>query len=238
MHSSAKNYAGLYILQDSVLAALAGHFGMFHLTGGTALGRFYLGHRNSEDLDLFANQDIGFAKTAGHVRAILKKQFDISDDKIILYPDFIRIWIPGVPELKVEMVNDVAERWGAPALAGTTPVDTVGNILANKLTALVSRDEPKDVFDIVSIASAYKFNWGEVFTFALRKAIITEPDVVMRLASFPVGLLDAKEWLKEPLDLPAFREKLSRVSDDFLLAKDNSLGAGKIPIEEARPKIN
>jgi hypothetical protein len=29
----------------------------FYLTGGTALGRYYLGHRYSEDLDFFVNAD-------------------------------------------------------------------------------------------------------------------------------------------------------------------------------------
>jgi hypothetical protein len=32
-----------------------------------------------------------------------------------------------------------------------------------------------------------------------------------------------------------FKEKLDRIADDFLLAKDNSLGAGKTPIENAKP---
>jgi hypothetical protein len=236
MSSSAKNYSELYNLQDKVLTALAGHFGPFHLTGGTALGRFYLDHRYSEDLDFFTNQNPGFTKGAGFLRSILREKFNTSDDKVILYPDYIRIWVPGQEDLKIEMVNDVAERWGLPILAGTTPVDTVGNILANKLTALLSRDEPKDVFDIVSIASNFSFNWGDVFVYALRKAIIAEPDVLMRLTTFPVEWLPEQRWLKHPADLPSFKEKLDRIADDFLLAKDNSLGTGKTPIEEAKPK--
>lgn len=235
MSSSAKNYSELYILQDKVLTTLTGHFGKFHLTGGTALGRFYLNHRNSEDLDLFINQDLAFTVDAMHIRTILKDRFSTSDDKIILYPDFIRIWIPGSEDLKIEMVNDVAERWGAPILAGNVPVDTVCNILANKLTALLSRDEPKDVFDIVSISLNYSFSWDEVFVYALRKAIISEPDVLMRLRSFPIELIEGKEWLKNPVDLSSFKENIEQIGDDFFLAKDNSLGVGRTPIEEAMP---
>ena len=236
MLSSAKNYNALYKLQDKVLAALSGHLGIFHLTGGTALGRFYLNHRYSEDLDLFTNQHPGFTQSATKVRSILKKQFNTSDDKVILYPDYIRIWIPGKAELKIEMVNDVAARWGTPILAGTTPVDTVGNILANKITAILSRDEPKDVFDLVSIASNYSFNWGEVFVYAMQKAIIAEADVMMRITTFPVELVEGKDWLKSPVNLPSFKEKLERIANDFLLAGDNSLGAGKTPIEMAKPR--
>jgi len=235
MPSSEKNYNELYKLQDKVLEAFSGQFGIFHLTGGTALGRFYLDHRNSQDLDLFANQDPGFTKAAGELRNILYDKFKASDDKVVLYPDFIRVWVPGKEELKVEMVNDVAERWGSPIMAGTTPVDTVGNILANKITAVVGRDEPKDVFDLVTIASNFSFSWDGVFVYALRKAIISEADVLMRIRTFPVELLEGKDWLKSPVNLPAFKEKLDRIADDFLLAKENSLGAGKMPIEDAKP---
>ncbi|MBN1199016.1 MAG: nucleotidyl transferase AbiEii/AbiGii toxin family protein, partial [Bacteroidales bacterium] len=209
--------------------------GVFHLTGGTALGRFYLHHRYSEDLDLFTNKNPEYISSVGQIREILRNQFHASDEKVILYQDFVRVWIPGKEELKVEMVNDVAERWGAPLLAGYIPIDTVGNILANKLTTLVSRDEPKDVFDIVTISSFYSFNWSNVFVYALRKAIIAEPDVAMRLTTFPVELLEGKDWLMNPVDSNDFKQKLNIVSHDFLFGNDNSLGVGKTPVEEAVP---
>jgi len=235
MSSSKKNWKELYSLQDKALDALAGHFGKFHLTGGTALGRFYLGHRYSEDLDLFVNRDPDFKKYVATVRSALSRNFILSEDKIILYDDFVRLWIPGLEELKIEMVNDVEERWGEPVMAGNIPVDTVCNILANKITALLSRDEPKDVFDIVTISQNYSFHWPDVFVYALRKAIIAEQDVVMRLSTFPVELLEGKIWLRDPADPEVFREHLRRVADDFLLARENSLGKGKIRIEDAAP---
>lgn len=236
MSSSGKRYIDLYLLQDKVLEALSGHFGAFHLTGGTALGRFYLHHRYSEDLDLFTNKNPEYIASANQIREILRNQFHASDEKVILYQDFVRVWLPGTEELKVEIVNDVAERWGTPLLASDIPVDTVGNILANKLTALVGRDEPKDVFDIVSISENYSFNWSNVFVYALRKAIIAEPDVAMRFTTFPVELLTGKEWLMTPVNSANFKEKLYTLSHDFLFGNDNSLGKGKVPIEKATPE--
>lgn len=199
------------------------------------MGRFYLDHRYSEDLDLFVNRSPDFATSVGSIRDVLIKKFNIPIDKIALYPDFVRVWVPGIEDLKIEMVNDVVYRWGSPKFAGTIPVDTVGNILANKLTAIVSRDEPKDVFDIITIAMNFSFNWDEVFGHTLQKAIISEQDILMRINTFPVELFEGKDWLKSPVDLPDFQEKLNRISDDFLLAKDNSLGTGKVPIGEAKP---
>jgi hypothetical protein len=175
-------------------------------------------------------------QAANRVRKKLKKEFNTSDDKILLSDDFIRIWIPGKQELKIELVNDVAERWGNPVFAGTTPVDTVGNILANKLTAIVGRDEPKDIFDIVGIANSFSFNWGDVFVYVLQKAIVSEVDVLMRITSFPVELMERQDWLKNTVNLDSFKEKLNRIAADFLLASDNSLGVGKTPITDAVPK--
>ena len=235
MSSSGKKYNDLYRLQDKVLEALSGNFGVFHLTGGTALGRFYLHHRYSEDLDLFTNKNLEYHGSVGQIREILRNQFQASDEKVILYQDYVRVWIPGKEELKIEMVNDVEERWGVPVLAGYVPIDTVGNILANKLTALVSRDEPKDVVDIVAISSNFAFNWAEVFTYALRKALLAEPDISMRLTSFPVELLEGQDWLMKPVDSNDFKQKLDTISHDFLFGNDNSLGVGKTPIEEAMP---
>lgn len=45
-------------LQEDVLAAFFERAPGFFLTGGAALARFYLRHRETEDLDLFATPDI------------------------------------------------------------------------------------------------------------------------------------------------------------------------------------
>lgn len=45
------NYKTLYSLQTKVLQLFKTLNGPFYLSGGTALGRFYLNHRYSADLD-------------------------------------------------------------------------------------------------------------------------------------------------------------------------------------------
>jgi predicted nucleotidyltransferase component of viral defense system len=50
----------LYPLQDSVLNTLSKLKIDFYLTGGTALGRHYLKHRYSDDLDFFLNRALDF----------------------------------------------------------------------------------------------------------------------------------------------------------------------------------
>lgn len=137
--------------------------------------------------------------------------------------------------MKLEFVNDTGEHWEPVLFYNEIPLDNPGNILANKLGAMLNRDEAKDVFDIVSIAESYSFTWSTIYQQAVKKQLMNEPDILMRLTTFPVEWLPEQRWLKYPVDLPAFKEKLERISDDFLLAKENSLGAGKIRIEEAKP---
>jgi hypothetical protein len=235
MNLSGKNYAGIYKLQDKVLKIFAGAFSPFYLTGGTALGRFYLNHRYSDDLDFFVNQDTRYAEQTSKMIKILRTNFRISEEKLITFDDYTRVWISDDSELKVEFVNDVAERWQDPVFVGSVPVDSVSNILANKITALISRDEPKDVFDIVMISLNYSFSWDEVFTYALKKSLIAEPDVLMRLNDFPVELLCDQEWMLKPFDSGTFKIAMDRIADDFLLAGENSLGQVKISLTQAKP---
>ncbi len=52
------DYAALYRLQDEVLAELVTLGTGFYLGGGTALSRFYLQHRYSDDLDFFSHDAV------------------------------------------------------------------------------------------------------------------------------------------------------------------------------------
>ena len=49
-----------YPFMDKILSLLWAADAPFYLTGGTALGRHYLHHRYSDDLDLFVNQAADF----------------------------------------------------------------------------------------------------------------------------------------------------------------------------------
>jgi hypothetical protein len=136
--------------------------------------------------------------------------------------------------MKLEFVNDVAYRAGVPLKSNQGNIDTVTNILANKLTAIVGRDEPKDVFDIVTIATHFSFNWKEIFNHSKEKALINEIDIEQRLFSFPVISFSAVGWLIKPVDIGIFEQQLQKIADDFLLGKNNSLGAGRTRIEDAK----
>jgi len=159
MNLSKEDYKTLYKLQDEVLNMLQDQFDGFYLTGGTALGRFYLNHRYSDDPDFFINNDKGFTDKINHIYRIISRSF--------------------------------------------APDETT-------------------------------FIWMDIYSKAFEKQIMNETDIFMRLSTFPVELISLQRWHINPVDLDQFAKKLRTVSDDFLLGRENSLGAGKIPITDAQ----
>lgn len=140
----------LYPLQDEVLFAVADVPSKFHLSGGTALSRFYFGHRYSDDLDFFLNDDPAFALEVSRATAALEKvnplglSFLTRDVRYVLAQ-----WKPGNIPLKIDFITDVPSRVGVPARHSDVGcIDTPENILANKIPALCDRRAPKDYADI------------------------------------------------------------------------------------------
>lgn len=235
---SEKDYTKLYRIQNRVLEALKHDLGQFYLTGGTALGRFYLNHRYSEDLDFFVNSDPAFNKNIILIENKLNSKFSLLRHLTVKYEDFSRYFIEFENSvLKIEFVNDVPYRSGKPLQYKFGYIDTPLNILTNKLTAIVGRDEPKDVFDIYSISRNFSFNWITVFEEAKKKVIINEIDVEQRIKEFPVALMDGADWLMTPLDQHLFFRVISEISNDFILGKENSAGNNRPPIEGAVPQL-
>jgi predicted nucleotidyltransferase component of viral defense system len=207
----------------------------FYLTGGTALWHFYLNHRYSEDLDFFVNNDRIFSRHLLYIKNELPKHFKTDINKIVVTEEFARFFIEDENDnLKIEYVNDVAYRAGIPIVTNMGLIDNVTNILSNKLTAIAGRDEPKDLYDIVSIAVNYSFNWKEIFYHSKEKALINEIDVEQRLFTFPVNILINADWLMKPVDVVRFKEQLDIIADDFMLGNNNSLGKDKMKIGEAQ----
>ena len=229
-----KDYRKLYQTQDKILLALTPVLASFYLTGGTALGRFYLNHRYSEDLDFFLNKSDTFHSSIKNIEKVLISKFSVLKHESIVYDDFVRYYIEDEEMVfKTEFVNDIAYRCGVPNIYKYGFIDTPLNILTNKLTAIVGRDEPKDIFDIYALAQHYMFNWLEVFGEAKNKAIINEIEVEQRIKSFPVLLFQKVDWHILPIDIDPVNKAIQTLANDFFLGSDNSLGTNKPAIEDA-----
>ncbi|MFT5207693.1 MAG: putative nucleotidyltransferase component of viral defense system [Candidatus Omnitrophota bacterium] len=114
----------------------------FYLTGGTALAGFYLYHRYSDDLNFFTH-----AENMYFLWPLIQRTAALSPMKIeTRTPNFIRIQVQG--ELQVDFVLDVPYRKGLPITKDKCRIDTLENIILNKISAIQGRLDPKDYVDL------------------------------------------------------------------------------------------
>ena len=120
----------------------------FYLTGGAALVGFYLGHRETNDLDLFTLEDAiesGFA-----VIKDVAQHLSASVEAIQTSPDFRRLLVRrGEEAVIVDLVREhVFQIERDKTVVNGIRVDSPEEILANKLCALLSRSEIRDLVDV------------------------------------------------------------------------------------------
>lgn len=147
------DWDALYAMQDRALEVITALDHGFYLTGGTALSRGYYSHRHSEDLDFFVNDRDEFElwrdRCLSALEAHCASNRPGSLEILLREKRFGRAILHGEVDLKLEFINDVPFRAGKPVRHDTLGlIDSKGNILANKITTLIDRSEPKDAADI------------------------------------------------------------------------------------------
>jgi len=210
-------YDKLYELQDSVLRIVFATEKEFYLTGGTCLSRFYKAKRYSDDLDFFANDSARFAFAVKNIKAELLKQFSLSIE--LESKDFIRFMIDGT--LQVDFVNDRVPRYKDVIVQDNSYlIDNIENILSNKLTAVIGRDNPKDIFDIYLISKYYSFDWSDILNSAKEKASFSQEDLIVRLKSFPYSLLNSIKLIEVDF-LDNFKNEFAIIVDEIKNRKNH-----------------
>jgi hypothetical protein len=169
----------------------------FFLTGGTALSAFYLHHRVSVDLDLFTLDELALRegeavvpRIAGDLGCRLGRSRRTEHfAQFLLEPE------SGDP-LLVELVRDFGPQYGEPLVAEGVVVDSMVNIGANKLTAILGRTEPKDFVDLYFLLQA-----GLDFDDLLVKA--QTKDTGMQPFFLAASLLQVRQLPRLPVTTPA-----------------------------------
>jgi hypothetical protein len=172
----------------------------FFLTGGSALGLFYLDHRKSYDLDFFTSAPIDSQILRNQVIR-LASAIGAECKSVQSSPDFHRYRLTRNDER--ELLDFVMDR--VPQLDkektrfGAVQVDTIREILANKLATLVGRSEIKDVVDLYFLEKA-GFDLVSALPDAQTKEGGLEPAVLSMMLN---GLKIENEppWMLQPIDL-------------------------------------
>lgn len=212
----------LYPLQDEVIAVLRVLDTGFYLTGGTAASRGYLNHRFSDDLDFFVNDDSRFGLWSARVVATLVAQnvwrveLRQRDERFVR----VEIFAADLP-LKIELVNDVPAHVGGireHSLLGR--LDTPENILANKVSAVLDRREPKDLADIWGFCCRLQLSLRAALDNAQSKAAGVFPaDLARILLSADEDDWRAVRWADGPT-VEEFLGGLTRLGEDLLLGNE------------------
>ncbi|MBC8385633.1 MAG: nucleotidyl transferase AbiEii/AbiGii toxin family protein [Candidatus Cloacimonetes bacterium] len=213
------DYNNLYKIQDEVLSLIFEEPTELYLTGGTCLSRFYYAKRYSLDLDFFANSSNRFHFI---IRSLLDKfsARDIPYNTVSETKDFIRLLVRN--DLQVDFINDRVKYAGKVQAKNSYNIDNVYNILANKVTAILSRDNIKDVFDIYLIAKYNSYNWTEIIKSARDKMTFGVEEFCDRLASFPRNLIHQLDMIDADF-LLNFDAEFDLLIDDVVKGKANSL---------------
>ena len=209
----------LYPLQDQVLKCIGQLDTGFYLTGGTAASRGYLQHRYSDDLDFFVNDAPDFILWTERIIHALSAAEDWRIEILSRYERFVHLnLVQAETALKLEFINDVPSRAGEIAIHPILgKLDSAENILANKLAALLSREEPKDLADVWGFCAKLNLSLEEAITGAQGKATGIFPADLSRV------LLSASEddfklirWIKAPRTQD-FIQDLHRLGEALIL---------------------
>lgn len=126
----------------------------FFLTGRAALAGFHLGHRRTDDLDLFTTDEVAFERGRRVLPAVAQAVggvLEIRQDT----PRFLRAVISRSGEaLVVDLVRDQQQNQPSKLEIDGIRVDPLHEILVNKLGTLVSRAEERDLVDLFALERA------------------------------------------------------------------------------------
>jgi hypothetical protein len=182
----------------------------FYLTGGSALGIFYLEHRLSYDLDLFSTEEIDW-RFVKNVFIDITESINAEWEAITSSPYLHRFKLKRGNE--AEIIDFIAEK--VPQVDQKKMsfdgirVDTLREIGANKLCTLVSRSEIKDFIDLYFLEQA-GFKAIDHITEAQQKDNGFDPATVSYLLS-QITIPVLPHYLLKPLTPADLREYIKKL---------------------------
>ncbi len=176
----------------------------FFLTGGSALGLFYLEHRFSYDLDLFTKEKPEWPEIDGLFR-LCADEIGATGDILRDSPTFrrYRLQREGSSEI-VDFVLAVEQQIDHEKMQiENIKVDTLHEIFVNKITTLVSRCELKDLVDLYFLEQR-GMRIEDHFEEARQKDGGLDPALVSCMLK-SIQVVELPDYLIKPLSLDEFK---------------------------------
>ncbi len=219
MYDPSYYFERLYPLQDQILRSIQALKTGFYLTGGTAASRGYLQHRFSDDLDFFVNDDDLFGLWSDRMIQDLSTHGNWDLELLLREERFVRMEVgSGGISMKIEMVNDVPSHVGEIVEHGALGrLDSAENILANKITAVLDRNEPKDLADIWGFCCRRSYPLTAAIEGAQGKAAgVFAADLARSLCSATRQDWELVRWI-EPPPLEQYLGELVTLGESLIL---------------------
>lgn len=133
--------------------------------------------------------------------------------------------------LKIDFVNDIPYRNGEPAMHPTLGlIDSIENILTNKLSALIGRSEVKDVADLWQISRKISFSWKTAIENAMQKEACIDTLLISEtLRQVSEDDFNRIRWIRKP-HFMRFQEDLVFIGQDMLEETDNTIPIRHRPV--------
>lgn len=197
-------------LQQALLQAFFEDAGPWFLTGGAALSGYLLGHRETHDLDLFT-VDADIRDGDGRLEQAAKR-LGATIRRVRTAPGFARRLVERAGEsVVVDLVVDPPSA-SAPErrVVGGVVFDDPGEILANKLCALLGRMELRDLVDTKALLDA-----GLDLEVALARAMekdggLTPAQLAWVLSRMPIAEDEMVPGGESPASLRAWSQALQQ----------------------------
>lgn len=155
-----KNKQILTADQQAVLRMMAEETDLaneYVLSGGTALAAFHLHHRRSDDLDFFTLQSVDSLHVHGFAEKARKKLgMDRIEPSRLYDRHLFLLTSADGRELKLEFTQYPYAALTPSMSIDGVQVESLRDIAADKLAALLDRFEPKDYYDIYAILEQKK----------------------------------------------------------------------------------
>jgi predicted nucleotidyltransferase component of viral defense system len=162
--------------QEIIIAALAKSplRDLFYWTGGTALAYHYLGHRHSYDVDLFSSRPFELEQVLPFVRDLKTRHGFKNIEQKKVY-DRWEFFLHNGYETRLEFVFYDFGQLKKPEVWRGVRVDSLDDMAANKMVALVERHEPKDIVDIYCMMAKKKYTVDRFLALAKKKFDVSFP---------------------------------------------------------------
>ncbi len=196
---------------------------LFYLSGGTALAAFYLRHRYSDDLDFFTDAadfpQLGVERIAEDIRrAVGAEKIEYQR----LYDRRIFFFQGPAGELKVEFTS-----YPFPALRPRTRhnnmfIDSLEDLAANKMMALMDRIEPKDFVDLYFLLHEEDMTIDRIRSLVEQKFRLAVNPVTLGAEFAKVRLINDLPRMIKPLTTAQlkifFSEQAKHLQPDILMS--------------------